>query len=94
VLYYRNFDYPKAIENLRLIIKGGSNESGIPVEPLALNYGRIAEYFQVYGLALARSGICSEAVQISEALIKNVSADEIAVYNAGEIVNICNGTSK
>jgi len=64
VLYYRNFDYPKAIENLRLIIKGGSNESGIPVEPLALNYGRIAEYFQVYGLALARSGICSEAVQM------------------------------
>jgi hypothetical protein len=79
---------------LRLIIQGGVNDTGVTVEPLVLNYGRIAEYFQIYGLSLARSGVCSEAVQISEALIKNVSADEIAVYNAGEIVNICNGTSE
>lgn len=94
VLYYRNFDYPKAIEMLRLVIQGGVNDTGVTVEPLVLDYGRIAEYFQIYGLSLARSGVCSEAVQISEALIKNVSADEIAVYNAGEIVNICNGTNE
>jgi len=94
VLYYRNFEYPKAIENLRLVVQGGVSEAGIEVEPLPLDYGTVSQYYQIYGLALARVDQCSEALQISEALLKNVGGDEITVYNAGEIVNICNGTSE
>lgn len=94
VLYYRNFEYPKAIENLRLVVQGGVSEAGIEVEPLPLDYGTVSQYYQIYGLALARADQCGEALQISEALLKNVGGDEITVYNAGEIVNICNGTSE
>lgn len=94
VLYYRNFEYPKAIDNLRLVVQGGTSEAGVEVEPLPLDYGSVSQYFQIYGLSLARVGDCSEALQISESLLKNVGGDEITVYNAGEIVNICNGTSE
>jgi len=94
VLFYRNFEYPKAIENLRLVVQGGTTEAGVEVEPLPLDYGTVSQYFQIYGLSLARDGDCSEALQISEALLKNVGGDEITVFNAGEIVNICNGTSE
>lgn len=93
VLYYRNFEYQKAIEYLRLVVQGGTSESGVTVKPLPLDYGTISQYYQIYGLSLARVGECSEALQISEALLKNVGGDDITVYNAGEIVNICNGTS-
>ncbi|HSM24117.1 MAG TPA: tetratricopeptide repeat protein [Anaerolineaceae bacterium] len=94
VLFYRNFEYPKAIDMLRLVVQGGTAESGVAVEPLPLDYGTISQFYQIYGLSLARIGECGEALQISEALLKNVGGDEITVYNAGEIVNICNGTSE
>ncbi len=93
VLYYRNYEYSKAIQNLRLIIRGGTTEDGTTVAALPLDYGTIAQYYQIYGLALARSGECPEAMQISEALLKNVGNDDIIVYNAGEMVNICTGVS-
>ncbi len=94
VLYYRNYEYPNAIEILRLVIRGGTSESGVTVEPLPLDYGTISQYYQIYGLSLARVDECTEALQISEALLKNVGGDEITVYNAGEIVNICAGISE
>ncbi len=94
ILHYRNFEYNKAIENLRLVVQGGVSEAGVEVEPLPLDYGTVSQYYQIYGLALARVDQCTEALQISEALLKNVGGDEITVYNAGEIVNICNGTSE
>ncbi len=94
VLYYRNYEYPNAIEMLRLVIRGGTSESGVTVEPLPLDYGTISQYYQIYGLSLARVDECTEALQISEALLKNVGGDEITVYNAGEIVNICAGISE
>lgn len=93
ILYYRNYEYLNAIDNLRLVIQGGTTESGVTVEALPLDYGTVSQYYQIYGLALARSDECSEALQISEALLKNVGGDEITVYNAEEMVNICNGTS-
>ena len=92
ILYYRNYEYPNAIDNLRLVIQGGTTDSGVTVEALPLDYGTVSQYYQIYGLALARSDECTEALQISEALLKNVGGDEITVYNAEEIVNICNGT--
>jgi tetratricopeptide (TPR) repeat protein len=94
VLFYRNFNYPNAITMLRLVIRGGTSDAGTTIEALPLDYGIISQYYQVYGLALARVDECSEALQISEALLKNVGGDEITVYNAGVIVDICTGVSE
>jgi hypothetical protein len=38
---------------------------------------------------LARLNECNEAVSISQILLQVVKDDEIAVYNANEMINIC-----
>ena len=58
------------------------------VTGLALDYDN-AEYFYMYGLALANTRQCSEAIPIFQALIANVSADQIAVENANAGIDIC-----
>lgn len=92
-MYYRNRDYPNAIANLRLAVQGGKTTGGLDVEGLPLDYGRVAEYYYTYGLALARQGECNEAVRISQMLIQAVPNDETSVYNAQEMVNICEETA-
>ncbi|MEE4194602.1 MAG: tetratricopeptide repeat protein [Anaerolineae bacterium] len=89
MMYYRQKDYASAIPPLRLALRGGATEDGSPVEPIPLDYGNPAEYFYIYGLALARSGQCGEALQISQSLQQVVPNDEIAMYNAGEMIVIC-----
>ncbi|NSW51246.1 MAG: tetratricopeptide repeat protein [Anaerolineae bacterium] len=88
-LYYRSRDYVNAVAPLRLALRGGDNEEGSPVEPIPLDYGKPAEYYYFYGLALARTGECAEAIQISQSLEQGVPNDEIALYNAAEMINIC-----
>jgi len=90
-MYYRNLQYQQAIDNLRLAVRGGIGKDGVSVEGLALEYGRIAEYYYTYGLSLARTGECGEALQISQALLQGVPDDDISQYNANEIINICGG---
>jgi tetratricopeptide (TPR) repeat protein len=92
-MYYRNRDYVNATSNLRLAVRGGKTEDGTEVEGLPLDYGRVAEYYFTYGLALSRQGECNEAVQISQMLLQTVPTDETSVYNAQEIVNICKDTA-
>jgi tetratricopeptide (TPR) repeat protein len=87
-LLYRNGEYGKAIMELGLVIKGGQTDEGVVVVPLPLSYDTAA-YFYTYGLTLAKVGECGEALQISQALIQNVANDEFAVFNAQEIINIC-----
>jgi len=90
VMYYRNFQWPEAVEQLKLVIAGGATEDNQPIEPIALvNDTRIAEYYFTYGLVLARLNRCGEALQIAQQIQTRVPADEIAVANAGEVVNIC-----
>ncbi|MBN2046198.1 MAG: tetratricopeptide repeat protein [Anaerolineaceae bacterium] len=93
-MYYRKKDYPAAIPPLRLAIRGTDAANSTQLEPIALDYGRAAEYFYIYGLALARAGECGEGLQISQALQQGVPSDEIAIYNAQEIVNICQGVAQ
>jgi tetratricopeptide (TPR) repeat protein len=88
-LYFRNENYAKAAEVLNLVIHGGTSETGIVVKPLPLDFGVVASYFARYGISQARLGECGEALQISQALLDTVSSDENNVYNANEIVNIC-----
>lgn len=89
VMYYRQKDYANAIAPLRLALRGGATEEGMAVEPIPLDYGNPAEYFYIYGLALARSGECGEALLISQSLQQIVPNDEIAMYNAEEMITIC-----
>jgi tetratricopeptide (TPR) repeat protein len=90
VMYYRNFQWPEAVEQLKIVTNGGATEDNQPIEPIPLaNDTRIAEYYFTYGLVLARLNRCGEALQIAQQIQARVPTDEIAVANAGEVVNIC-----
>ncbi|MGB9798833.1 MAG: tetratricopeptide repeat protein [Thermanaerothrix sp.] len=91
VIYYRTRDYVRAIQYLRIAVRGGTSEDGQAVQGLALDYYPVSEYYYTYGLALARTGECEEAVQIARALLQGVSNEDVAVSNAQEIINICGG---
>ncbi len=90
VMYYHNLLWPEAVKELALVANGGLTEEGQRVNAINLIPDtRIAEYYFTYGLALARIGRCGEALKIAQLLQDRVPADEIAVANAEEIVNIC-----
>jgi tetratricopeptide (TPR) repeat protein len=90
VMYYRNFLWNEAIEELRLVVYGGALEDGQEVSGLPLtNDIRIAEYYYTYGLALARTGNCGEALQIAQEIQTKVPADENATFAASEVIRIC-----
>lgn len=89
VMYYRDRQYSNSITPLRLAVRGGSLESGEALTGLPLDYGRVAEYYYTYGLALAHQGECGEALQISQLLQQGVARDDIAVFNALEMINLC-----
>ena len=90
VMYYRNFQWPEAVEQLKLVVAGGATEDNQPIEPIPLaNDTRIAEYYFTYGLVLARTNRCGEALRIAQQIQTRVPTDEIAVANAQEMINIC-----
>src|SRR4030095_1209007 len=54
VMYYRNFMYEEAVQELGLAIYGGTTKDGAEVEAIALtNSQRISEFYFTFGLALA-----------------------------------------
>jgi len=90
VLYYRNFRWPEAIQQLGYTIYGGTTEDGVEIEGIPLvNDPLVAEYYFTYGLALARTNQCGEALQIAQMLQSRVPTDEYATSAADEINNIC-----
>jgi tetratricopeptide (TPR) repeat protein len=89
-MLYRNQQYSDSIVALRLAIRGGIAEDGTIVKGLPLDYTmRIMEFYYTYGLALARLNQCGEAVQIAQTILQTVMDDETSVYNAQEMINIC-----
>ncbi len=89
VMYYRFRDYPRAIEYLRIAVRGGTTADGTTLEGIPLDYYPVSEYYYTYGLALSRQGVCGEALEISQLLLNGVSNEEVSVYNAQEIITIC-----
>ncbi len=88
--YYKLEQYDKAIIHLRLAVRGGTTDTGEVVKGLPLDYNnRIMEFYSRYGLALARVNQCNEAIQVAQAIQQGVKDDETSVYNAGEIINVC-----
>jgi len=90
VLYYRNFQWPEAIQQLGYTIYGGLTEDGVEIEGIPLvNDPLVAEYYFTYGLALARTNQCGEALPLAQMLQSRVPSDENAVFAADEINRIC-----
>lgn len=90
VALYKNLQYPEAINAFRMAIQGGETEDGLLVPGLELNYDNV-QYFYMYGLALAYTRQCTEALPIFQSLIANVPLDEIAVSNADVGIQVCEG---
>jgi tetratricopeptide (TPR) repeat protein len=91
VMYYRNSYWPEAVKELEYVVKGGTTQEGIQMEPINLvpDAPRIAEYYFTYGLTLSRLNQCGEALQIAQLIISRIPSDEISVDNANEITNRC-----
>ncbi|MDX1377493.1 MAG: tetratricopeptide repeat protein [Anaerolineales bacterium] len=90
VMYYRNFLWPEAIQQLGYTIYGGVTEDGVEIEGIPLvNDPLVAEYYFTYGLALARTNQCGEALPLAQMLQSRVPTDENAVFAASEINRIC-----
>lgn len=89
-MYFRDLQYNRAIASLELAVRGGVTDSGVVVEGIPLSYSMsVMEYYSRYGLALARVNRCGEAVQVAQAMLQTVPDDATAVFNAEEIIRIC-----
>lgn len=94
LIYWKNKLYLDAVDELRLAVRGGTTANGEVVPGQELNYGRVAEYYYTYGLALARTNQCGEALQIAQAVATGLRNDDIAQYNAQEMIVICEQLAK
>jgi tetratricopeptide (TPR) repeat protein len=89
VMYYRNQELDKAINELALVVHGGTTDDGQAVEGLPLDYSTVAQYYWFYGFALAKSNRCTEAVPVFQALLSGVPDYELAVENAQAGIALC-----
>jgi len=89
VMFYKNNQLQEAVTELSLAIQGGALIDGTVVEGLPLNYGTVAEYYAIYGLALAKLNRCADAVPIFQAIRSGIPDDEINVYNAEQGLIVC-----
>jgi len=91
VMYYRNFKWPEAADELSLVVNGGKDADGVEVKSfeLAPNTGRVIEYYYTYGLVLVRLNRCGEALPIFQKLLSIVPGDETAAFNANEGMRLC-----
>ena len=90
VMYYRMPDWPNAVVQLALAIKGGTSEDGDKVAPLRLvEDTHISEYYFTYALVLAKLSRCGDALQVARTIKETLPSDELSVGNADEAIRIC-----
>jgi tetratricopeptide (TPR) repeat protein len=90
VMFFRNFQYQEAVTELSLAVNGGKTENGLPITGLSLaNDLRIAEYYYTYGLALARTNQCGQALPIAQKLQPMFSSDDSVQQATTAINQIC-----
>ena len=88
VMFYRNFQYKQALEQLSLAIDGGKTKEGFPIKGLPLtNDQRMAEYYFTYALTLARMNQCGKALQITQTIQTSVQLDDPSMQAAKEGVD-------
>ena len=89
-LYFRKGQFNQAAEYLELAVRGGANEDGVAIEGIPLSYQvSTIETYSRYGLSLANINSCNPAVTIANALLATVADNENAVFNANEVLKIC-----
>jgi tetratricopeptide (TPR) repeat protein len=89
VMYYRNQELAKAVNELALAVHGGTTSDGVVVEGLPLDYGTVAQYYWFYGFGLAKLQRCSEAIPVFQALLSGVPDYQLAVDNANAGLDLC-----
>ena len=91
VMYYRNGYWTEALAEFDYVINGGFTQDGTPIKalPLVPNNVRLAEYYFTYGLALARTNKCGDALNIARTILERIPADELAVENATAMISKC-----
>jgi tetratricopeptide (TPR) repeat protein len=90
VMYYRNFDWDNAVKQLGLAIFGGTTEEGVEVTGIPLsNNSRVGEIYFTFGLALARTNQCGQALQIVQQLQAGGPSDDITVDATNRIIELC-----
>ncbi|MBM3150680.1 MAG: tetratricopeptide repeat protein, partial [Chloroflexi bacterium] len=95
VVLYRLPDLPAAAVQLSLAVNGGLTEAGETVLPIRLTSDiRVVEFFSIYGLLLAKTGRCPEALPVFQLILASVPDDETAVYNAGVGQDLCENSLK
>lgn len=90
-MLYKSFDWPNALIQLSLAVNGGTNEAGQTVQPQPLTGDdtRIAQYFYVYAILLAKSDRCGEALPVTQLLLTSVPNDADAAYNVDYVQQLC-----
>ena len=89
IMYYRNQEMNKAVQELALAVQGGKMDDGTVVQGIPLAYGTVEQYYWFYGFALAKTNHCDEAVKVFEALLSGVPDDQLAVDNANAGLDLC-----
>jgi tetratricopeptide (TPR) repeat protein len=91
VMYYNNARWSDAAEQLSLVVNGGQSPEGTTIESIELvpDNARLAGYYFTYGMALARTNRCGEALKIAQLLQDRVPTNEDAMINAVRMVEIC-----
>ena len=90
VMLYQNDDYARAIDELSLVVHGGTTADGTTVEGLPLAPGRIADdYYSIYALSLTQLDRCPEAIPIMYLILTNIANDQVAYYNASQGMDYC-----
>ncbi len=92
VMFYKNFKWQLAIDELSLVVAGGQDVDGNKVERLELipDSLRIPEYYFTYGLSLVKVDRCGDAIPIFYKIIDTVNpTDEISLFNANEGIRLC-----
>ncbi len=90
VMYYRNFYYTEAVQQLGIAINGGKTDDGLPIQGLPLSDDpRVSEYYFTYGLALARTNQCGQALPIAQTLQGKFRDDETVLEAASKIIEVC-----
>jgi hypothetical protein len=89
-MFYRNFRYTDAVRELDLAVNGGTTEDGFPIQKMELtNDPRVAEFYFTYGLALARTNQCGQALPIAQTLQTEFPTDDIVLEAANAMITIC-----
>ena len=93
-MLYKNNDWPSAIEQFSLAIKGGKTADDQAILPLTPteNDAWIPIYYYTFALALAQDDRCGEALLLTQTILDTFRANEFAVYNAEYAQELCGET--